>query len=675
MDMKTKLQQHTPSAAAARTVTAAIAATAAAECLAAARLALACLFAACLFTACTADNDAHPGADPTGTPLILTAGVCAPPAAATTRSATAAGQWTDGDVVAVEVDGVVKRYLASSSAGNVATLRPADADNTHYWPGKTASVRAWYYGNEDAYSWHQVPDSWLVAATQSEMPGLDGYQWSDFLYAPVQTVAYDPQQGAASTGLTFYHQTARVVVRIRKAGAVDDANKGNIYVNLGYTPGSSDYEMRLTATFSATAIDPAAGQYSGLTADETEPLNAVAMKPVADAAVPDGYARCYEALVIPQDMSGKHFIHVFTFQGRNNYYYIPAAGEADLQGGYTYTYDITVSEHGTLHVTAAPPIAGWEDRGEGGSGTAVEEPTRIDLNAPPTINDDGTYLLTGKADGVTLNITGGSPTVIVKDLDLSNSGIHITGGTPVIRVEGTGNSIGCIDNPPIWLDGDDANVHVTGMGVTESRLDLYTGMSNPDAAIGTKGMPYGSKENYQCGNIEISNLTLYANATTANLAGWGAAAIGTGGGEGNRKCGTIIITDAHVKAFPAAGAASIGFGCAESDTDMTGTTYEMGTINIRNSTIESRIGKGRNGIYPAHIGSGAVPAENYTVGNIDIYTDKSGTDFFSTFTGGTKADGEVVVGFPGGMNQYWYTHWWGNPIPFAEITWGNMPHL
>lgn len=670
MDMKTKLQQHTPSAAAARTVTAAIAATAAAECLAAARLALACLFAACLFTACTADNDAHPGADPTGTPLILTAGVCAPPAAATTRSATAAGQWTDGDVVAVEVDGVVKRYLASSSAGNVATLRPADADNTHYWPGKTASVRAWYYGNEDAYSWHQVPDSWLVVATQYEMPGLDGYQWSDFLYAPVQTVAYDPQQGAASTGLTFYHQTARVVVRIRKAGAVDDANKGNIYVNLGYTPGSSDYEMRLTATFSATAIDPAAGQYSGLTADETGHLTYIAMKPVADAAVPDGYARCYEALVIPQDMSGKHFIHVYISQGngRGNYYYIPAAGEAVLRGGYTYTYDVTVSRHGTLHVTAATPIAGWTDEGEGGNGTAVPEPTLIDPANPPVINDNGAYLLTGTANGMTLHIAGGNPTVIVRDIALSGS-IRITGGTPEIRVEGTGNYIGGNENPPIWLDGDAANVRITGNGTDASGLDLRVNGSNPNAAIGCKGAG-PSKEDHACGNIEISNLTIRASTQVMGLT-FGGAAIGTGGGEGNRKCGDITITDAYVKAYPAGGAAAIGFGCPPGN-DMTGTTYEMGDIRITNSTIESSIGKGWNGIYPAHIGGGAVEAENYTVGGIYIITDKSGTEFFSTFTGGTKADDEVIVGFPGRVRD-WYIGW--RSISYLVIDWSCVSKL
>lgn len=664
MRIETKHQSFT---AAARKAAAAIAATAA---------------AACLFAACTADNDPGPDAAATGTPLIFTADVCAPPTGATTtRSATAAGQWTDGDVVAVEVDGVVKRYLASSSAGNAATLQPADADNTHYWPepGKSVSVRAWYYGN--AYFWNRLPSYWHLGASQETTPDDESnYQYKDFLYAPAQSLAYNPQQGAAGgrISLTFYHQVARVEVRIRKAGLVNDGNKEDILTPLGYNP-STNSDMCMYGTFDASLINPAAGQYSGLTADRTKYLAQVAPHEIPGTP-PDGYARCYEALVIPQDMSGKHFISVRIPNAGgsfDNYHYIPGAGEADLRGGYTYTYDITVSEHGTLHVTAAPPITGWVDNDEGGSGTAVEEKaTRIDLAAPPTINDDGLYLLTGRTNGVTLHIAGGNPTVIVRDLDLKNSCIRITGGTPVIRVEGTKNSIYGYLNPPIWLDGEDANVHVTGTGVTESGLDLGIGGGYPDAAIGTKGATY-NKEDYRCGNIAISNLTLYASAIAANLSGWGGAAIGTGGGGGNRKCGDITITDAHVNARPGGGAASIGFGCAFYTADMTGTTYEMGRIILRNSTIESDIGKGANGIYPAHIGSGAVLAEHYTVGDIFIYTDKSGTEFFSTFNGGTQANNETIVGFPslpGERGRLWTTQW-TTADRYTKITWAIVPDL
>ncbi|WP_106831779.1 hypothetical protein [Parabacteroides pacaensis] len=353
----------------------------------------------------------------------------------------------------------------------------------------------------------------------------------------------------------------------------------------------------------------------------------------------------------------------------NGYYYIPASDEANLQGGYTYTYDVTVSEHGTLHVTVAPPIAGWTDNGEGNSGTAYNEV--IDLNNPvTTINDDGKYLLTGSGQNVTLNITGGNPTVIIRNLRLSNGCIHIIGSTPEIRVEGTGNYIMGGVNPPIWLDGDNANVLVTGTGITGSKLNLLTGPDHPNAAIGTKGSSNGNKEDYRCGNIVLSNFTL--TAETQAMAGGSGAAIGTGGGEGNRKCGNITLTDAQLIATPGAGAASIGFGCAPSGTNMTGTTYEMGDIVLTNSTIASEIKQGWNGIYPAHIGGGSVMAGSYTIGVICFNTDKSRERFFQDFTGGTKGNDEVVVGFPNG-NEWHYITW--IVTKYTEITWGMVPTL
>lgn len=639
--------------------------------------AAACLVAAlCLLctAACTdtAGNDPGMDTDAGRTPVILSAGVHGMPA---TRANTARGEWTDGDVVAVEVDGVVKRYIASSSVGNAATLRPADEANTHYWPaaGQSAKVRAWFYGNTTTYPWDRVPDRWYVSASQNWTDPTDSeseYQQSDFLYAPAQDIAYNAQQGGAA--LTFYHQTARVVVRLRKAGAVNDGNLENIGVYLGSGP-SGSREMWQFATFDDSAIHPAAGQYSGLKANETVPSSYIVMNPIPSTSSGD-YA-CYEALVIPQDMSGKYFIqvHIKSGSGSGVYYYITAPGEADLHGGYTYTYDITVSQHGTLHVTASTPIAGWTDNGEGGSGTAYEE-TIDPANPPTSINDNRVYLLTGKATGMTLNITGGNPTVIVRDLKLTNSCIHITGGTPEIRVEGTNNTLYSNENPSIWLDGVNANVRIKGGGADKSRLNLYMSrLDQPYAAIGTKGT-FRGKADFWCGNIAISGLTLDAYAIANDLVRWGGAVIGTGGGKGNRRCGDITVTDARIIARPGEGAAAIGFGTAPDNTDMAGTTYEMGNITLTNSTIESRIAQGSNGIYPAHIGGGAVPAEHYTVGTISISTDKSAAEFFANFNGGTKALDEVIIGFPGGTKD-WLIRWKTDTKFYLKIPWDLVPSL
>lgn len=636
--------------------------------------AAACLVAAlCLLctAACTdtAGNDPGIDTDAGRTPIIFTAGVHGMPAS---RANTARGEWTDGDVVAVEVDGVVKKYIAHAPAGAVATLRPADPADAHYppAPGQNASVRAWFYGNTTSNPWARKPDRWFVSATQTgaHPNGEPYYQRGDFLYAPARTLAYDAQQQGAA--LTFYHQTARVEVRLRHAGLVNDGNKADISVHLG-TDLFGSREILLDATFDPSPIDPSAGQYSGLTADATKSLSSIGMNPLS--AVPAGYACCYEALVIPQDMGGKHFITVYINNADDGgtYYYIPAPGEARLQGGYTYTYDITVSEHGTLHVTALAPIAGWTDGGEAGSGTAYEE--TIDPANPPTISGDGVYLLTGRAKGMTLTITGGTPTLIVRDIDLTYSCIHITGGTPEIRVEGTNNYLDSEGNPPIWLDGDNANVRITGGGADKSRLDLRMYGDRSHAAIGTRGEQSG-KADHRCGNIAISGLTLYANAQASGLVAFGGAAIGTGGGGGNRRCGDISVTDARIIAYPGWGAAAIGFGTAQGGTNMTDVTYEMGNITLTNSTMESDITPGANGIYPAHIGGGAVMAENYPVGTIRIRTNQSAADFFANFTGGTKAPDEVVVGFPGTARE-WIVRWKSDPSGHSSIDWDLVPGL
>lgn len=592
--------------------------------------AAACL-AAALCLMCTAACTDAGDADLSGrTPIILTASVQGMPA---TRANTAAGQWTDGDVVGVEMDGVVKRYLASTtSTDHIARLRPADAANTHYWPAdkQIVKVRAWYYGGRGSDKWKESPEKWSVWARQNiTLPnGETNYQWSDFLYAPVRTFSNDPQ--VSSTQLMFYHQTARVVVRIRNIGAMKDIAQEKIEVNIDRY-GSTNVDLMLGATFDATLINPDAGKYSGLEADGT--LSNITPKPLP--SIPDGYTCCYEALVIPQDMSEKHFIEV-SIQS-NAYYYIPARGEANLRGGYTYTYDVTVSEAGTLHVTASTPIAGWTNGG-GDSGTVDNE--LINLDNPQTISDNGVYLLTGKGDGVTLNITGGTPTLIVKDAALTGSSIHITGGTPEIRVEETNNTISGKDNPPIWLDGDNANVRITGRGSDKSRLEV--------------------------------------------IAEGNAAAIGTGGSlsNGERKCGSITIENSHVEATAHGGAAAIGFGYYSGNDG--NSTHGMGIIYLYNSTFKCVVEKGSNDLWPAHIGGSANGVGKYTVNDISIYSTEvmNVTKFFENFTHSGN-DNDAVVGYLNELNEGGLqgnpTLLWNNgnktgQYPYA-LCWKDIPAL
>lgn len=214
-------------------------------------------------------------------------------------------------------------------------------------------------------------------------------------------------------------------------------------------------------------------------------------------------------------------------------------------------------------------------------------------------------------------------------------------------------------------------MRITGNGTEASKLTLRILSENPNAAIGCKGTFY-SGEDHECGNITISNLRINAFTETAGTSFEGSA-IGTGGGDGSRKCGDITITDAHIVALPGRGAASIGFGCPKGN-DMTNTTYEMGDITIKGSVIESTILQGPNYEYPAHIGGGAVEAERYLVGGISISTDKSGTEFFANFNGGTKANDEVIVGFPGRTRE-WLIRWRTGSTNYFKIPWDLVTRL
>lgn len=576
----------------------------------------------------------------------------------TPLSGTAAGLWTKDDAVTVEVDGVAKKYRIADD-GTTTRLVPADAANTHYWasPAQTVSVRAWYTGGGNY--WDALPGigagPWGVDTDQRD-PSDDkrpGYQRSDFLYAPARTVSYaDARQGAVQ-GLTFYHQMSRVVVRLRKGGAVTDETVGKFLVELGET-GEGNMFGNGIMDETALPIDPSRGRYSAMTAFEPGTKSSVIPREILPT--PAGYARCFEALVIPQDMSGKAFVRLWipALADVKEYIYRPDPGEALLRGGYTHTYDVTVSPYGQIHVTTAGPIAGWEDGG-GGSGTATEEITPIDLHRLNIINDNRTYRLTGTKDAPNdklILITGGTPTIIVEDADIACAEpIRITGGTPEIRVVGMNNRIKSAKYPGIWLDGVNANVRITGDGPAKSGLTVQEG-------TGVQGAPPSIGGFIACGNISIEDIKLSAQGgdspiVTSTGAIVTAPAIGIGADRDvdNRKCGRITLVRCNLELTPGPGSPSIGFGC--NPAAKAGSTHEMGNISITHCTIKSTISKATDGIFPAHILGSSSGVGTYRVGGGDVVTiipptRVDGRTFFKDFrkNEGAHADGDIIIGFP-----------------------------
>ena len=97
-----------------------------------------------------------------------------------TRAATADGQWSSGDAVAVQVQQQqpggtpeVKQYTPAGSGNSGVTLQAASGVTPFYWQtsGETKSVSAWYLGDGSAATGQShataVPVSWAVRATSA----------------------------------------------------------------------------------------------------------------------------------------------------------------------------------------------------------------------------------------------------------------------------------------------------------------------------------------------------------------------------------------------------------------------------------------------------------------------------------------------------------------------------
>ena len=255
--------------------------------------------------------------------------------------ATVDNTWEGNESVAVQVDGAVKKYKPANG-GTSTTLQAAEPTTPFYWQAsnETKAVSAWCTGTGYV---NAVPATWTVQPDQSSA----GYQQSDFLYAPETSISFANR----NTALTFYHQTAKVVINILNADAVTDARQ---------ITGVSLVNMNTTADYAAPQDGNTAGTWSNLS---TPAGNEITPKTLAATPGNTGnILQSYAALVIPQDMANKKFIKV-TANG-NDYYYTPSAGDATLQSGKQHTYNITV-KNGYLEVVTVSDQGGAWGNGDG----------------------------------------------------------------------------------------------------------------------------------------------------------------------------------------------------------------------------------------------------------------------------------------------------------------------
>lgn len=216
--------------------------------------------------------------------------------------------WTGGEKIAVSVGNYTGLY--TMDAGGQATA----SDVPYYWLNTApATVSAWWpYATEERT--YDIAD-------QSK-----GYAAFDLLYAEAEGSYAAPVQ------LTFSHQMAKVSYTLVKGEGITDAELTAAEVTL----------------FGDRSVTVNGGKITGAATSQT------------DEIAPCANALGGSAVMVPQNMTGKPMIKI-SING-NDFYYAPdteAAG--NLQGGYRYSYIITVKAIGieVLAITGGQ----WADGG------------------------------------------------------------------------------------------------------------------------------------------------------------------------------------------------------------------------------------------------------------------------------------------------------------------------
>lgn len=256
--------------------------------------------------------------------------------------ATTDNTWDGGESVTLQVGDETKLYTISVS-GSSSTLT---SDKPFYWTSsnETKSVCGWYYGDELSRT---LKESYTLQENQSGTNGKDGYQMSDFLYAPAQEFNFADNPKS----LTFYHQTARVVINIVNAEAATDATQ------IRYVAFGDDDNLALSGAYTAPTGEANVGTWN----TENAVRGTITPKDITSSG--SKYLKTYTALVIPQNMQGKKFIAITLTDGETYYYTPKAAEDANFESGMEYTYDVTV-KYGHLEAVKVNASNAWGSNGD-----------------------------------------------------------------------------------------------------------------------------------------------------------------------------------------------------------------------------------------------------------------------------------------------------------------------
>ncbi len=395
------------------------------------------------------------------------------------------------------------------------------------------------------WSPRNMGNSFSVQEDQSG--GLDG---SDYLYAPEAEYTLGNCQ---TKSLTFYHQTAKVSVTLA-------ADKGISLSGAQVKIVNTNLSASVQADGSLATATPTDGTSISMQEDGTK----------------------YEALVIPQTMTGKKFIEITINNGQDKYYYTPKEGEATLEAGKRYDYAITLKQE-YIEVTVGNEQISWENGGSGSDNIAQTTPTTVklaevslDANGIYTVEANSNVIIDGEKKEQTnrkIVIEEGAH-VVLKDVVIKllnnrhDAGIRVD-GTATIVVQGE-NKItgGNDDNDVAYVLGclRVAGGILTITGGPNDELQLLSGSGGYTFALSllnyagliieggkitadaskSKGFPgIGIMAWEYCGDITITGGTVTAKGGTGGY-GYGSGHPGIGYVQ-YAQCGNITISGKDTK--------------------------------------------------------------------------------------------------------------------------------
>ena len=298
-------------------------------------------------TGCSADNEPENPTGGDGTSVTFGATIATREGHdngnAPTSRAIPDGTFEEGDWILVHIDGERKVFVYRTAGGFVhdPTISALNVDPTPpEWKSGETGKDVLAYGPTGVIM-YDVNEGYVFQCAVAKDQSKDkDYEERDYVYAAQSLDRGNP-------ALTFRHGMTRVVVRLRPGGSLTSEEVAGASVLLG------DKNIFLVAD-----IDPQTGTLTAHVPTGGNQLQPQTVTPHRCAATPTGYAVAYEALLPPQDVSGKLFISARLSDGTELGY--AAESGSMLEGGHEYIYNVTVEEN-RLVVTVTDSDVPWQD--------------------------------------------------------------------------------------------------------------------------------------------------------------------------------------------------------------------------------------------------------------------------------------------------------------------------